>query len=168
MEVLFSVRLMSLNAHYQIHYKIDIHLVSKTMGLESSVTHSVDHNNGLYQIQYWCLLLKNNQVMAPLSEWRRYKQNQINDTKADCTEAVECIMIVNQGKQKHFEQSTEPKINKITTQKSNRKRWQSTKKRWGICTYSYNIYKWFNNGQWICSHVPCPESIITYNEGHTV
>lgn len=50
MEVLFSVRLMSLNAHYQIHYKIDIHLVSKTMGLESSVTHSVDHNNGLYQI----------------------------------------------------------------------------------------------------------------------
>lgn len=26
-------------------------------------------------------------------------------------------MIVNQGKQKHFEQSTEPKINKITTQK---------------------------------------------------
>lgn len=122
MEVLFSVRLMSLNAHYQIHYKIDIHLVSKTMGLESSVTHSVDHNNGLYQIQYWCLLLKNNQVMAPLSEWRRYKQNQINDTKADCTEAVECIMIVNQGKQKHFEQSTEPKINKITTQKSNRKR----------------------------------------------
>lgn len=122
MEVLFSVRLMSLNAHYQIHYKIDIHLVSKTMGLESSVTHSVDHNNGLYQIQYWCLLLKNNQVMAPLSEWRRYKQNQINDTKADCTEAVECIMMVNQGKQKHFEQSTEPKINKITTQKSNRKR----------------------------------------------
>lgn len=128
MEVLFSVRLMSLNAHYQIHYKIDIHLVSKTMGLESSVTHSVDHNNGLYQIQYWCLLLKNNQVMAPLSEWRRYKQNQKNDTKADCTEAVECIMIVNQGKQKHFEQSTEPKINKITTQKSNRKRRQSTKK----------------------------------------
>lgn len=128
MEVLFSVRLMSLNAHYQIHYKIDIHLVSKTMGLESSVTHSVDHNNGLYQIQYWCLLLKNNQVMAPLSEWRRYKQNQIKDTKADCTEAVECIMIVNQGKQKHFEQSTEPKINKITTQKSNRKRRQSTKK----------------------------------------
>lgn len=128
MEVLFSVRLMSLNAHYQIHYKIDIHLVSKTMGLESSVTPSVDHNNGLYQIQYWCLLLKNNQVMAPLSEWRRYKQNQINDTKADCTEAVECIMIVNQGKQKHFEQSTEPKINKITTQKSNRKRRQSTKK----------------------------------------
>lgn len=128
MEVLFSVRLMSLNAHYQIHYKIDIHSVSKTMGLESSVTHSVDHNNGLYQIQYWCLLLKNNQVMAPLSEWRRYKQNQINDTKADCTEAVECIMIVNQGKQKHFEQSTEPKINKITTQKSNRKRRQSTKK----------------------------------------
>lgn len=122
MEVLFSVRLMSLNAHYQIHYKIDIHSVSKTMGLESSVTHSVDHNNGLHQIQYWCLLLKNNQVMAPLSEWRRYKQNQINDTKADCTEAVECIMIVNQGKQKHFEQSTEPKINKITTQKSNRKR----------------------------------------------
>lgn len=92
------------------------------MGLESSVTHSVDHNNGLYQIQYWCLLLKNIQVMAPLSEWRRYKQNQINDTKADCTEAVECIMIVNQGKQKHFEQSTEQKINKITTQKSNRKR----------------------------------------------
>lgn len=129
MEVLFSVRLMSLNAHYQIHYKIDIHLVSKTMGLESSVTHSVDHNNGLYQIQYWCLLLKNNQVMAPFSEWRRYKQNQINDTKADCTEAVECIMIVNQGKQKHFEQSTEPKINKITTQKSNRKRRQSTKKK---------------------------------------
>lgn len=42
------------------------------------------------------------------------------------------------------------------------------KKRLGICTYSYNIYKWFNNGQWICSHVPCPESIITYNEGHTV
>lgn len=123
MEVLFSVRLMSLNAHYQIHYKIDIHLVSKTMGLESSVTHSVDHNGlYMYQIQYWCLLLKNNQVMAPLSEWRRYKQNQINDTKADCTEAVECIMIVNQGKQKHFEQSTEPKINKITTQKSNRKR----------------------------------------------
>lgn len=122
MEVLFSVRLMSLNAHYQIHYKIDIHLVSKTMGLESSVTDSVDHNNGLYQIQYWCLLLKNNHVMAPFSEWRRYKQNQINDTKADCTEAVECIMIVNQGKQKHFEQSTEPKINKITTQKSNRKR----------------------------------------------
>lgn len=119
---------MSLNAQYQIHYNIDIHLVSKTMGLESSVTHSVDHNNGLYQIQYWCLLLKNNQVMAPLSEWRRYKQNQINDTKADCTEAVECIMIVNQGKQKHFEQSTEPKINKITTQKSNRKRRQSTKK----------------------------------------
>lgn len=98
------------------------------MGLESSVTHSVDHNNGLYQIQYWCLLLKNNPVMAPFSEWRRYKQNQINDTKADCTEAVECIMIVNQGKQKHFEQSTEPKINKITTQKSNRKRRQSTKK----------------------------------------
>lgn len=98
------------------------------MGLESSVTHSVDHNNGLYQIQYWCLLLKNNQVMAPFSEWRRYKQNQINDTEADCTEAVECIMIVNQGKQKHFEQSTEPKINKITTQKSNRKRRQSTKK----------------------------------------
>lgn len=128
MEVLFSVRLMSLNAHYQIHYKIDIHLVSKTMGLKSSVTHSVDHNNGLYQIQYWCLLLKNNKVMAPFSEWRRYKQNQINDTKADCTEAVECIMIVNQGKQKHFEQSTEPKINKITTQKSNRKRRQSTKK----------------------------------------
>lgn len=128
MEVLFSVRLMSLNAHYQIHYKIDIHLVSKTMGLESSVTHSVDHNNGLYQIQYWCLMLKNNPVMAPFSEWRRYKQNQINDTKADCTEAVECIMIVNQGKQKHFEQSTEPKINKITTQKSNRKRRQSTKK----------------------------------------
>lgn len=122
MEVLFSVRLMSLNAQYQIHYNIDIHLVSKTMGLESSVTHSVDHNNGLYQIQYWCLLLKNNKVMAPFSEWRRYKQNQINDTKADCTEAVECIMIVNQGKQKHFEQSTEPKINKITTQKSNRKR----------------------------------------------
>lgn len=123
MEVLFSVRLMSLNAHYQIHYKIDIHLVSKTMGLESSVTHSVDHNGlYMYQIQYWCLLLKNNQVMAPFSEWRRYKQNQINDTKADCTEAVECIMIVNQGKQKHFEQSTEPKINKITTQKSNRKR----------------------------------------------
>lgn len=66
--------------------------------------------------------------MAPLSEWRRYKQNQINDTKAHFTEAVECIMIVNQGKQKHFEQSTEPKINKITTQKSNRKRRQSTKK----------------------------------------
>lgn len=128
MEVWFSVRLMSLNAQYQIHYKIDIHLVSKTMGLESSVTDSVDHNNGLYQIQYWCLLLKNNQVMAPFSEWRRYKQNQINDTKADCTEAVECIMMVNQGKQKHFEQSTEPKKNKITTQKSNRKRRQSTKK----------------------------------------
>lgn len=128
MEVLFSVRLMSLNAHYQIHYNNWHTFSKKTMGLESSVTHSVDHNNGLYQIQYWCLLLKNNQVMAPFSEWRRYKQNQINDTKADCTEAVECIMIENQGKQKHFEQSTEPKINKITTQKSNRKRRQSTKK----------------------------------------
>lgn len=46
MEVLFSVRLMSLNAHYQIHYLCDIHVhsVSKIMGLESSVPHSVDHN----------------------------------------------------------------------------------------------------------------------------
>lgn len=127
MEVLFSVRLMSLNAHYQIHYKIDIHLVSKTMGLESSVTHSVDHNNGLYQIQYWCLLLKNNHVMAPFSEWRRYKQNQINDTKADCRG---CGMY-HDSKPRQTETlwaKYRAKINKITTQKSNRKRRQSTKK----------------------------------------
>lgn len=58
MEVLFSVRLMSLNAHYQIHYLCDIHLVSKIMGLESSVPHSVDHNEWPILIHVLVLTVK--------------------------------------------------------------------------------------------------------------
>lgn len=55
---LFSVRLMSLNAHYQIHYLCDIHSVSKIMGLESSVPHSVDHNEWPILIHVLVLIVK--------------------------------------------------------------------------------------------------------------
>lgn len=47
--------------------------------------------------------------------------------------AVECIMIENQGKQKHFEQSTEPKRKQNqNTKKINRKRKEDSvqKKMW--------------------------------------
>lgn len=65
-------------------------------------------------------------------------------------------MIENQGKQKHFEQSTEPKnkqnhnTKKIIEKK--RRQMYREKKRCGVCTYSYNIYKWFNNGHYGSVH----------------
>lgn len=54
-------------------------------------------------------------------------------------------MIENQGKQKHFEQSTEPKNKQNHNTKKLIEKEKKTKvpkkKRCGICTYSYNIYK---------------------------
>lgn len=51
-------------------------------------------------------------------------------------------MIENQGKQKHFEQSTEPKRKQNYNTKKLIEKEKKTvyKKRCGICTYSYNIY----------------------------